>query len=57
MRIHHIVLYCKAPDASRSWYEAAGFRYLRGYGGMHWLGFDDAVEVFDGCTRFDLGDK
>ena len=37
MRIHHIVLYCTAPDASRAWYESAGFHYLRGYGGMHWV--------------------
>ena len=34
---HHLVLYCTDPDASKVWYEALGFEYLRGYHGMHWF--------------------
>ena len=34
---HHVVVFCSDTDASREWYERAGFRYLRGYEGMHWF--------------------
>ena len=34
---HHVVLFCQDTDASKSWYERAGFSYLRGYHGMHWF--------------------
>jgi catechol 2,3-dioxygenase-like lactoylglutathione lyase family enzyme len=40
--LHHIVLFCRDPEASRAWYERAGFHYLHGYDGMHWLAFGDA---------------
>lgn len=40
--LHHIVLFCKAMEASRRWYEAVGFEYLRGYEGMHWFAFGSA---------------
>ncbi len=39
--LHHIVLFCTDTDASRQWYESAGFVYLRGYEGMHWFALGD----------------
>lgn len=40
--LHHVVLFCRDTEASRRWYERAGFEYLRGYEGMHWFKFGDA---------------
>lgn len=37
-----VVLMCKDTDATRAWYEKAGFPYLRGFGGMHWLSLGDS---------------
>lgn len=34
---HHVVVFCSDTEASRQWYERAGFRYLRGHEGMHWF--------------------
>lgn len=38
---HHVVIFCSDTDASRGWYERAGFTYLRGYEGMHWFALGD----------------
>lgn len=35
--VHHIVLFCVDTEASRQWYEKAGFNYSHGYDGMHWF--------------------
>jgi uncharacterized glyoxalase superfamily protein PhnB len=35
--LHHLVLMCRDTEAARRWYEMAGFEYLRGHDGMHWL--------------------
>lgn len=40
--LHHVVLFCRDTEASRGWYERAGFTYLRGYEGMHWFALGDA---------------
>jgi catechol 2,3-dioxygenase-like lactoylglutathione lyase family enzyme len=40
--LHHVVLFCSNPEVSRGWYERAGFRYLHGHGGMHWLALGGA---------------
>ncbi len=40
--LHHVVLFCSDTEASRSWYERAGFDYLRGYDGMHWFKLGDS---------------
>ena len=40
--LDHIVMYCTDTAASRTWYEAAGFAYLRGFDGMHWFAVGDA---------------
>ncbi|HCP46495.1 MAG TPA: hypothetical protein DIU15_10650 [Deltaproteobacteria bacterium] len=31
------VLFCTDTETARRWYETAGFKYLRGYEGMHWF--------------------
>ena len=41
-QFHHVVLFCTDTEASRAWYERAGFEYLRGYDGMHWFALGDA---------------
>ena len=40
--LHHIVLFCANTDASKEWYESAGFAYKHGYDGMHWFALGDA---------------
>lgn len=40
--LHHLVLFCTDTEASRRWYERAGFAYLRGYEGMHWFRLGEA---------------
>lgn len=35
--VHRLVLYCADTEASKGWYEAAGFEYSHGYDGMHWF--------------------
>lgn len=37
-----LVVFCADTEASRGWYERAGFEYLRGYDGMHWFRLGDA---------------
>ncbi|HEX7004785.1 MAG TPA: VOC family protein [Trueperaceae bacterium] len=39
---HHVVIFCSDTEASRAWYGRVGFRYLRGYEGMHWFALGDA---------------
>jgi catechol 2,3-dioxygenase-like lactoylglutathione lyase family enzyme len=40
--LHHIVLFCKDTEASKAWYEKAGFAYKHGYDSMHWFRFGEA---------------
>ena len=41
---HSIVLFCRDTEACRAFYEAVGFRWLRGFEGMHWFALG-AAEV------------
>lgn len=42
---HHVVVFCTDTEVSRSWYERAGFVYLRGYAGMHWFALGSGAEI------------
>lgn len=35
--LQSVVLMCRDTEVAKGWYEAMGFRYLRGYHGMHWV--------------------
>ena len=37
LRFHHLVVFCRDPAATRAFLVRAGYRHLRGYGGMEWV--------------------
>src|SRR5690606_15479202 len=54
---HHVVVFCSDTDASREWYERAGFQYLRGYHGMHWFAVGDAALMLHPGGRRDTAGR
>jgi uncharacterized glyoxalase superfamily protein PhnB len=49
MNFAEIVLYCADTEASRAWYERAGFTYRHGHEDMHWLGAGDVQLMLHPC--------
>jgi uncharacterized glyoxalase superfamily protein PhnB len=49
--LHHIVLFCRDTEASRAWYELAGFTYKHGYDSMHWFHFGNAEIMLHPATE------
>ena len=46
----HIVLFCTDTEACRAFYEAVGFRWLRGWDGMHFFAFGSSELMLHPCA-------
>ena len=53
--LDHVVMYCTDAEASRAWYDAAGFEYLRGQHGMHWFALGTSEVMLHPSTEGPAG--
>jgi uncharacterized glyoxalase superfamily protein PhnB len=51
MRFYAAVLFLRDTEAAKAWYEAMGFRHLRGYEGMHWFALGEGEVMLHPADR------
>lgn len=51
MRFYAAILFFRDTEAAKGWYEAMGFRHLRGHEGMHWLALGEGEVMLHPAAR------
>ncbi|QFT88300.1 Glyoxalase-like domain protein [Bacillus sp. THAF10] len=54
-RMDHIVLFCKDTEASKDWYEKAGFTLSHGYEGMFWFKLGEGLVMLHPAEETNAG--